>query len=85
MRLGVLRNFSSSSCLFAFLPFFSTFDGHYVFKMGMYLALEGGRIHRIDSLTLSKTLLKKEEEEEGCGGKRQRFGGESKDRHSALQ
>jgi len=57
--------------------------------MLMYLAYRVGRIHRIDSLTLSKTPLKKEEEEEGCRGKRRRlrrrFGGESKDRHSALQ
>ena len=53
--------------------------------MLMYLAYRVGRIHRIDSLTLSKTPLKKEEEEEGCEGKRRRFGGESRDRHSALQ
>jgi len=35
--------------------------------MGMYLALEEGRIHRITSPFLSKTPLKKIEEEEEEG------------------
>jgi len=49
----------------------------------MYLALLRGRIHRVDSTFLSKTPLKKKEEEEEGESKRDVFGGESKDRHSA--
>ena len=49
---------------FCFLAIFSAFNGHYVFKMGMYLALEEGRIILRLSKTLSKTPLKKKEEEE---------------------
>jgi len=35
-----------------------------VLKRGVYLALVASRIHRIDTLSLSKTPLKKKEEEE---------------------
>ena len=62
-----------------FVPFrfpivFSAFSGHYVFKMGIYLALEGDRIHRIVPQTFSKTPLKKKEEEEEGGSKGDVFG-----------
>jgi len=63
---GSAAQFSVFFVSFRFPAFFSAFNSHYVFKMGMYLALEESRIHRIGSQTLSKTPLKKiEEEEEG--------------------
>ena len=63
---GACGLFRFSSATLHFSAVFAIF----LLIMLMYLAYWVGRIHRIDSLTLSKTPLEKEEEEEGCGGKR---------------